>query len=74
MKDKLGVLNDGTGMEIIMKVEATLRQMELAQKAYPNAKVSKEIEVPTLEYVDTLNEYKKEKRNESIMTYQFCAA
>lgn len=74
MKDKLGLLNDGTGMEIIMKAEATLRQMELAQKAYPNAKISKEIEIPTLEYRNILNEYKREKRNESIMSYQFCAA
>lgn len=50
MIKKLGVFNTGIGMKIIMKDDATKRQVELAKEFYPKASVIKEVKEEKLDY------------------------
>lgn len=50
MIKKLGVINTGIDMKIVMKSDATERQIELAKEFYPKAVVIKEVKEEKLDY------------------------
>ena len=47
---RLGIINTGIGMKIVMKSDATERQMKLAKEFYPKAVVIKDIKEEKLDY------------------------
>jgi hypothetical protein len=59
MIKRLGVINTGLGMKIIMKNDATERQLELAKKFYPDATVIKEVKEEYIDYSDIFEGFEK---------------
>jgi len=66
---RLGTVNTGIGMKIIMKNNATERQIELAKKFYPDAIVIKEVKEEYIDYtgfVDIFALFNQSKEKQKI--------